>query len=65
MSHKTLTVAAVKKYFTNAHVIDTTCFDECHFFHVVTGRHNVLFKLIVTQFFCATAMLLRSLKRIF
>ena len=44
--------------------MDTTCFDECFLFRVITGRHSFLYKLIVTQKFGVTAMLLRSLKRI-
>ena len=45
--------------------MDTTCFDECFLFRVITGRHSFLYKLIVTQKFGVTAMLLRSLKQVF
>ena len=34
-------------------------------FHVITGRQYLLQKLIVTQRFGVTAMLLRSLKQVF
>ena len=42
--------------------MDTTC---CFLFRVITGRHSFLYKLIVTQKFGVTAMLLRSLKQVF
>ena len=45
--------------------MDTTCFDECFLFRVITGRHPFLYKPIVTQKFDVTAMLLRSLKQVF
>ena len=34
-------------------------------FHLITGRHYILYKYIVAHWFTATAMLLRSLKRVF
>ena len=38
---------------------------SCSLFRVITGRHSFLYKLIVTQKFGVTAMLLRSLKQVF
>ena len=40
MSHKPLKVAAAKKSFPSVFIIDTTCYDECFLFHVITGRHH-------------------------
>ena len=37
-SHKPLKVAAAKKSFPSVFIIDTTCFDECFLFHVITGN---------------------------
>ena len=45
--------------------MDTTCFDEYFLFRVITGRHSFLYKIIATQRFDATAMLLLSLKQVF
>ena len=53
-----------KKSFSNVYIIDTTWFDECFWFHVITGRHY-FYKCIVTQRFGTTTMLLRSLKQVF
>ena len=39
--HKPLKVATAKKYFLSVHIIDTTCFDDCFLFHIITGRHFV------------------------
>ena len=64
MSHKLLKVAAAKKCFPCVYTVDTTCLDECFLFHVIIGRHYVLYKLIVTQRFGVTAMLLRSMKQL-
>ena len=36
-SHKPLKVAAAKKSFQSVYIIDTTCFDECFLFYMVTG----------------------------
>ena len=47
------------------HFIDTTWFDECFLFYVITGRYYFLYKFIVTQRFGTTAMLLSSLKQVF
>ena len=38
-----------KKHFPSVYIIDTTCFDECFLFHVITGRHYFLKKFMVTQ----------------
>ena len=65
MSDKPLKVAAVKKSFPSVYITNTTCFDECFLFHVITERHNFLYKFAVTQKFGATATLLRSLKQVF
>ena len=58
-------VAAAKKSFASVYIIDTTCFDECFLFHVITGRYYFLQNVILTQTFRATVMLLRSLKQMF
>ena len=47
------------------YTIDTTCFDECFLFHVITERHCFSYKFIVTHWFGSTAMLLRSSKQVF
>ena len=65
MSQKPLRAAAAKTFLPSACIIDTTCFDECFLFHVITGWHFFLYKYIVTQRFGAIAMLLRSLKQVF
>ena len=65
MSHKPWKVAVAKKSFPSVYIMDTTCFDECFLFRVITGRHSFLYKLIITQKFGVTAMLLRSLKQVF
>ena len=48
-SHKPLKVEAAKKSFPGVYIIDTTCFDECFLFHVMTGRYYFQNKSIVTQ----------------
>ena len=62
--HKPLKAATAKKYFPSVYIIDTTCFDECFLFRVITGIH-FLYKFIVTQRFGETAMLLCSSKQVF
>ena len=52
-----------KTSFPRVYITDATCFDECFFFHVITEMH-FSYKFIVTRCFCATAMLLRSLKQV-
>ena len=47
------------------YIVDTICFDVSLLFSVTTGRHSFLYKLIITQKFGVTAMLLRSLKQVF
>ena len=64
-THKPSKVAAAKTFFSSVYVIDTTCFDECFFFHVITRRHYFLYKFSVTLRAFPTAMLLRSLKQVF
>ena len=64
-SQRPLKVAAAKKSFPSVCTIDTTCFDECFWFHVITGKKYFWYKFIVTQRFGTTAMLLRSLKQMF
>ena len=64
-SHKPWKVVVAKKSFPSVYIMDTTCFDECFLFRVITGRHCFLYKLIFTQKFSVKAMLLRSLKQIF
>ena len=58
-------VVAAKKSFSSVYIIDTTCFDECFLFHMITGRHYFLYKFIITQRFRTIAMLLRSLRQLF
>ena len=58
-------VAVAKKPFQSVCIMDTTSFDECFLFRVITGIHSFLYKIIVTQRFGVTAMLLRSLKQVF
>ena len=62
-SHKSLKVAAAKKFFPSVYIIDKTCFDKCFLFHVMTGIR--FYKFSVTQRFSAIAMFLRSLKQVF
>ena len=38
-SHKHLKVAAAKRSFLNVYIIDTTCFNECFLFCLITRRH--------------------------
>ena len=38
-SHKPLKLAAAKSLFSSVYIIDTTCFDECFSFYVITRRH--------------------------
>ena len=38
VSHKPLKVAAAKEFFLSVFIIDTTCFDECFPFHVITAN---------------------------
>ena len=64
-SHKTLKVAAAEKSFPSVFIIDTTCFDECFLFYVITRNNIFLHKFIVTQRLGTTAMLQRSLKQVF
>ena len=63
-NYKTKTVLLTSILILLVYIIDTTCFDECFSFHVITGRH-FLHKFIVTERFGATTMLLRSLKQVF
>ena len=37
-SHKPLKVAAAKKFFPCVFIIDTTCFDDCFSFYVITAN---------------------------
>ena len=64
MSYKPLKVVTAKKSFPSVYIIDTTCFDECFLFHLITGRHYFLHKIFVTNRFGETAMLLCSLKQV-
>ena len=36
-THKTSKVAATKNFSSSVYVVDTTCFDECFLFHLITG----------------------------
>ena len=38
-SHKPLKLAAAKSLFSSVYIIDTTCFNECFSFYVITRRH--------------------------
>ena len=54
MSQEPLKVAAAKRSFQNVYIIDTTSFDECFLFHVITGseRHYlVLISHIIIYYF--------------
>ena len=51
-------VAASKNFFSSVYVADTTCFDECFLFDVITERYDILYKFIITQRFFPTVMLL-------
>ena len=59
-SHKPIKVATAKMSFPSVYIIDTTYFNECFLFLLITGRHYFLHKFIVTQRFGETAMLLCS-----
>ena len=48
-SHKPLKVAAAKKYFPNVYIIDTTFFDKCFLFHVITRRHYFFTNLLLPK----------------
>ena len=48
MTHKPSEVAAAKMFFSGVYVIDATCFNECVLFHVITGRHYILWKSVLT-----------------
>ena len=48
MSRKRLKAVAAKTLFPSAYIIDTTGFDECFLFHLITGGHYLLHKYIVT-----------------
>ena len=62
---QTLKSSSRKKVFPKCvYIMDTTCFDECFLFRVITRRHSFLYKLIVTQKF-GSAMLLRTLKQVY
>ena len=65
LSHRPSKAASAKNVFTSVYVIGTFCFDKCFLFYVITGRHFLYKKFIVTQRLFATAMLLRSLKQVF
>ena len=41
-THKPSKVAAAKNFSSRAHVIDTSCFDECFLFHLITGSRCFL-----------------------
>ena len=62
---QTLKSSSCKKSFPSVYIMDTTCFDECFLFRVITGRHSFLYKLIVTQRLHVTTLLLCSLKQVF
>ena len=62
-SHKPLKVAAAKKYFPSVFIIDTTCFDECFLFYVITG--NSIFIQIYHYPEAWVMMLQCSLKQVF
>ena len=48
-SHKPLKVAAAKKYFPNVYIIDTTFFDKCFLFYVITRRHYFFTNLLLPK----------------
>ena len=47
-THRPLKVGAAKTLFSNVHFNDTTWFDECFSFYVITGRQYLSWKSIVT-----------------
>ena len=49
--HKPLKLRAAKKSVPSVYIIDKTCFDECFFFHIITGKIYFLQKYSVTQSF--------------
>ena len=49
VSPKPLKVAAAKKYFRSVFIIDTTCFDECFSFHVITENSILYTNLSLTR----------------
>ena len=62
-SHKTLKVAAAKYSFLSVYTTDTTCFDDCFLFYVITEKHYLNINVIVTKRFGTIATLLRSLRK--
>ena len=44
-THKPSKVAASKNLSSSVHAIDTTCFDECFLFHLITGSHYFFVKV--------------------
>ena len=48
-SHNTLKVAAAKKYLPSVFIIDTTCFDQCFSFHVITANSIFYTNLSLTK----------------
>ena len=51
-THKPSKVAAAKTFRQCVHVIDTTCFDGCFLFHLITGSYCFLQRFaIVWRFF--------------
>ena len=43
---QTVKSTSCEKFSSSAYVTNTTCFDECFLFHVMTGRHYFLYKFI-------------------
>ena len=64
-SQKPLKVTAAKQFFPSMYIINKTWLDLCFLFHIITERHYLLKKFNTTQRFGATAMLLRSLIKVF
>ena len=44
-THKSTKVATAKIFTSSAHVIDTTCVNECFLFHFTTGIHSFFVKV--------------------
>ena len=62
--HKHVKVAAARKFLSSVYIIDTTCFDECFLFHMITGRHYFLIQ-ISHYSGLVHVVLLSSLKQVF
>ena len=58
INSQTFNSSNIKNLLASIYVIETTFFDKCFLFHVITGRHWILQKFIVIKRFFSTVMLL-------